>query len=81
MKPEELTKLTDQELAAEAKKNKTNTIINAGLFGVLIGIAIYSTVKNGLGFFTFFPLFFGYLIFSNTKKNKDLKEELKSRNL
>lgn len=81
MKPEELTKITDQELAAEAKKNKTNSIISAGLMGFLIGIAVYSTVKNGLGFFTFFPLFFAYLIFNNSKKGKALKEELKSRNL
>ena len=81
MTQEKLSKLTDQELAAEAKKNKTNSIISAGLISFLIGIAVYSTVKNGLGFFTFFPLFFAYLIFNNSKKSKALKEELNSRNL
>lgn len=80
MNIKELSNLTDQELAAEAKKNRLNSIINGVLFGMLIGIAIFSTVKNGLGFFTFFPLFFAYFIFNNSKISKAVKKEWKSRN-
>jgi hypothetical protein len=34
----------------------------------MIGIAIYSAVKNGIGFFTLFPLVFAYFAFDNSKK-------------
>jgi hypothetical protein len=44
MTPENLNTLTDQELLVRAKKMKSTSIINAVLFGVMIGIAIYSTI-------------------------------------
>ena len=31
------------------------------MIGFTVGIAIYSAVKNGLDFFTFFPLFLAYI--------------------
>jgi hypothetical protein len=37
---------------------KSTQFINAVLFGVMIGVATYSTVKNGFGILTFFPLLF-----------------------
>ncbi|WP_432714134.1 hypothetical protein [Pedobacter sp.] len=77
----ELTELSDQELLAERKKLKSNHIINAVLCGLLIGVSIYNTVRNGLGFFTFFPLYFVFIVFNNRKKTKALNDELKSRNL
>jgi len=80
MKQKELTDLTEEELLQEQKKMKSNNTVNGFLIGILIGIAVYSTVKNGLGFFTFFPLFFGFIAFNNRKKMKALKNELKSRN-
>ena len=48
---------------------------------MLIGIAVYSTVKNGFGFFTLFPLFFVLILFRNRKKEEALKKELKNRDL
>lgn len=80
MKEKELTDLTEEELLQEQKKMKSNNTINGFLIGIMMGIAVYSTVKNGLGFFTFFPLVFGFIAFSNRKKIKALEEELKSRN-
>lgn len=50
--------LTDQELFDEAKKMKSTSIVHAVLFGVIVGIATYSTVKNGFGILTFFLCFF-----------------------
>lgn len=81
MKLEELTNLTDEDLLREKKKIKSNNIINAFLIGIFIGIAIYSTVNKGLGFFTFFPLIFAYLLIKNGKNNKAISTELKSRGL
>jgi hypothetical protein len=49
MTQEELAALTDQELLQEAKKIKSANLTDAIIIGVLIGIAIYSTVKNGIG--------------------------------
>ncbi|GEN66214.1 MULTISPECIES: hypothetical protein [Chryseobacterium] len=78
----EITELTDQELLEKVKKKKSNDITNAVILGFLIGIATYSTVKYGLGLFTFLPVLFA--LFAANKWGKDkkaLEEELKSRNL
>lgn len=77
----EQKELTNQELLDNYKKAKINRIVNAVIIGAFIGVAAYSTFKNGLGFFTFFPLFFVYLLLKNNKDFKMLEKELKSRNL
>ena len=76
-----MTELTDQELLEKKKKVKSSQMISALLIGALIGIAIYSTVKNGLGFFTFFPIFFVFLLVKNSPDLKTIEKEVKSRNL
>ena len=81
MKQKELFELTDQELLDEAKKMKSSSITNALFIGFLIGIIIYSIVKNTYGFFTLIPLFLVYKLVKNSKSNKALEEELKARNL
>ena len=84
MKTEYLKELSDQELLQKIKNLKTNKIIGATIIGVTIGIAIYSAVKNGSGFFTFFPLILGYMIIRNSRNNKilekEIQKELESRN-
>lgn len=64
-------KTNTDELLEGQKKVNSNNIYNAILIGFLIGIALYSTVKHGLGFFTFFPLFFVYLLIKKRKTNKE----------
>ena len=77
-----LNELTDQELLDKRKKNKTNDITNAVLLGMLVGISVYSTIVNGLGFFTFLPIVFALYAANQWKKNKEaLQKELDSRNL
>ena len=78
---EELSALTDQELLEKAKKMKSTTIINALLIGFMVGIIIYSVVKNTLGFFTLIPLYIVYKLVNNSKNEKELKRLLKERNL
>lgn len=75
------SELTDQELILELKKIKSSLIVNAVLFGVMIGIATYSTVKNGFGILTFFPLFFVPMALKNRAYKKALENESKERNL
>jgi F0F1-type ATP synthase assembly protein I len=81
MEQKELSALTDQELLAEAKKMKSNSIINATLIGVMIGIIIYGVAKNNIGFFTLIPLYFAFKFFNKPKNNEDLERLLKERNL
>lgn len=80
-----LRELNDQELIEKRKKLKTSKIIDATLFGITIGIFIYSFTKNGFGFSTFFPLIIGYLITKNSKNNKilerEIQEEISDRNM
>lgn len=84
MKPESLTELSNPELLQKIKAIKTSKIIDAVIVGFTIGIVIYSAVKNGLSFFTFFPLILTYVIVRNSRNNKilerEMQKELESRN-
>ena len=82
MQEKKLLEFSDQELLQEAKKMKSASIINAFLIGLLIGIILYSVVKNSWGFLTLLPLFLIYKL-SNKSKNdtKELENLLKERNL
>lgn len=83
MKLENLTELSDLELSQRVKKIKTSKIVDAVIIGFTVGIAVYSLVKNGVGFFTFFPLVLGYLVVRNSKNNQllitEIEKEINSR--
>lgn len=81
MSKEELAVLTDKELLQEAKKSKKTKVYDAAIFGVLIGIAIYSSVKNGFGLLTFLPLVYLPIAAKNKIKNSELEKLLKERGL
>ena len=82
MEQKNISELTDQELLQEAKKMKSTSTINALLIGVLIGIMIYSIMKNGLGFLLLILLFFIFKLVNKSKyDNKELEKVLKERNL
>tara|TARA_R110000787_G_scaffold48953_12_gene117560 strand:+ start:45 stop:293 length:249 start_codon:yes stop_codon:yes gene_type:complete len=81
MEKKEFAELTDEELLIEKKKIQYNKIVNASFIGFCIGVAIYSAVKKGFVFFTFFPLILTYPFIKNEKKRRELKNELKARNL
>ena len=81
MKQKELAELSDEELLAEAKKMKSASIINATLIGFMIGVIVYSIVKDTVGFLTLIPLFLAFKVFHKPDKYKALKQLLKERNL
>jgi len=62
---EEMKQLSDQELLERHQIAKSSLIITCILIGALVGVAIYSSVKKGVGIFTFFPLFFVFLIINS----------------
>lgn len=81
MNEEALANLTDEELLIEAKKMKSNPIINAVFIGLMIGIIIYSIKKNGFGLLALILLFIVYKLINNSKKDKALEKLLNERNL
>ena len=82
MELKKLSEFTDLELLQEAKKMKTASITNAVIVGFLIGIIIYSIMKNGLGFLLVILLFLIYKFVDKSKyNNKELEKLLKERNL
>ena len=81
MEPKEYSQFSDRELLDEAKKIKSNNITKATLIGLMIGIATYTTIDKGFGFFTVFPIFFIFALLRKNTKSAELQQELKSRNL
>ena len=73
MTDKERSELTDEELLQEAKRMKSNSIINAFIIGFIIAVVIYSVVKNAVGLLTLIPLFFIYKLVNNSKDDKALK--------
>lgn len=81
MNQPKLSELTDEELLQLDKKSKSTRIFDAAIIGILIGIATYSSVKNGFGLLTFLPLIYLPIAAKNKAKNKALETVLKERNL
>lgn len=76
-----LQEFTNDELLAEFKKRKSTFYLNCVFVGLLAGIALYSTVRNGFGVLTFLPFFFTPIAGVATKKYKEAKAEMDVRNL
>jgi len=70
MNQKEKLELNDEELVQQTKKKKSKSITNAVLIGFLIGIVIYSIVKNNLGFFALIPLFLAYKLINKSKNDE-----------
>lgn len=85
MEQKKPSELTDQELLQEAKKIKSKEITSAVFIGLISGIAIYSIVKNGLGFLPLILMVAVFVIIQNGKKYRagkaDLEAEIKLRHL
>ncbi|WPO89442.1 hypothetical protein [Chryseobacterium sp. YR459] len=78
----DLSGLTDQELLEKKRTIEGRNTINAVILGVLAGIAIYSTIANGLGLMTFLPIIFAFFAANSWNKDKKaLKREIESRNM
>lgn len=76
------TEPKDSTLEELKEKKKTYVAITIGLIVVvsfMIGISIYSTLKKGIDFFTFLPLFFLPMLFVNWHLIKKLNAEIKAK--
>ena len=79
MSKKELSELSNQELLDADKKIKPSPITDAILIGFLVGIILFSVVKNTWGLVTLLPLYLIYIFLKKGKNKKALQEELKKR--
>jgi hypothetical protein len=76
----DLTQLTNEELQVELKKRKNNYQGGAFLVGMMIGVAMWSVVKNGKYFLIVMPLIFGYWFRNSKTEFDEIKKEIQIRN-
>lgn len=81
MNQEQMQQLSDEELKKHAEKTKNYHIYDAVIIGVLIGVAIYSSVMKGFGLLTFVPLVYLPAARNNKRNREALHEELRRRNM
>lgn len=81
MKQKELTELTNDELLQEARKIKSGKLMDAVIFGFLIGVSVYSVVRNGFGLLTFLPLVYIPIAARNRIRNKEIDRLVTERGL
>ncbi|WP_310379220.1 FUSC family protein [Flavobacterium sp.] len=81
MKKLDLTQLTNEELLEEAKKRKSAFNALKFIIGLLVGVSIYITIKNGFGVFTVLPIVFVSVIVAMKISNDETQKEIKSRNI
>ena len=74
-----LTELTNEALSLEETKRKERFRNYCYLIALMVGVALYSTVKNGFSFFTIFPVFFAPILFSIKASHKVVQDEIESR--
>lgn len=71
---------TKEELQKKLKKQKTMLKIQTGLVFLMIIVAIFSTIEEGMTYLTFLPLFFIPMVFVMNTELKKIKKELDKRN-
>ena len=81
MDQEELNTLSDKDLLKQVKRNRTYKTYDSVIFGFLVGVAIYSIVKNGFGLLTFLPLVYLPIAGKNRKRYNAMKNELVNRGI
>lgn len=81
MNKQALAVLSDEALLHEANKKKSTDFFDALIFGILIGIAVFSSIKNGVGLFTFLPLAYIPIAARNKAKYKEIEKLLVKRRL
>lgn len=83
MESNNYSKLNDKELIEEQKKLKSFSITNALFIGFLLGIIVFSILKNSWGMLTLITLYFIYKMVNDprNKKVKELEKIIKERKL
>lgn len=78
---ESLSHLSDEQLIKSYNTAKGIFIGFIVVFILLIGTAVFITLKKGFGVFTVLPIVFVSILIANITNFNKLKTEMKSRNL
>ena len=78
---EDLSHLSNEQLVKSYNTAKGILIGFIVIFILLIGTAVFITIKKGFGVFTILPVVFVSILVANITNFNKLKEEMKSRNL
>jgi hypothetical protein len=79
MSKKDFTKLSNEALLLEAKKQKAAFNAFKFIFGILVCVSIYLTVQKGFGVFTTLPVVFIVLIVAMKASLNSIKKEIESR--
>jgi hypothetical protein len=74
-----LSEFTNEELVQAEEKHKKDSLYHALGIGVMVGVALYSVVKNGFSFVTFAIIAFVIFIISKKPNDKTVQEEIELR--
>jgi Ca2+-dependent lipid-binding protein len=74
-----LSEFPDEELVQEEKKQKNDSFYHALGIGFMVGVAVYSAVKNGFSFVTIAIIAFVFFIIYKKPNDKAVKDEIESR--
>lgn len=75
-----LSTYTKKELIKKAKKQKFFILIQGFVILLMVALAIFSTIEEGISFLTFLPFFFIPMEFVMIFELKKINKELASRN-
>ena len=81
MENKTLEELSDEALLQQARQLKPTKLYDALIIGFLIGVAIFSSVRNGMGLLTFLPLIYLPVASKNRKKVEAVNKLLQERGL
>lgn len=76
-----LNERSDDELIKHAKLMKKTKMFDAFIMGFLIGVALFSSVRNGFGLLTFLPLIYPPIAARNMAQRKAVKTLMDERGL
>jgi hypothetical protein len=79
MTSENLTKLTEQELMQEEKKQKSSFTAFKILMGLMVVAAVWNATHKGALFISCLPLFFMSFLANLDKNYKAVQSEIESR--
>ncbi len=79
MEQQDIKQFTDEALTAELIVQKKNNTFNAFAIGMLVGIALYSIVRNGFGFLPVILFFAVVVIHKKSARYRAVKEEIERR--
>ncbi|MCX7554357.1 hypothetical protein OS175_10735 [Marinicella sp. S1101] len=81
MSKQDLSQLSDDELIKHAEIMKKTKRYDTFIMGFLVGVALFSTIKNGFGLLTFLPLIYPPIAARNMAQRKLVNALMDERGL